>query len=104
MKLLKFISEFFLDCINNDILSENYIKMLFEKSIHIYFSMGLKFFEKKKIFSKMILSIYQVIEDDIQTIKNYNKITSQKEFDSLFLKSKKNKEIKYRLYPKNETY
>ena len=103
MKLLKFISEFFLDCINNDILSENYIKMLFEKSIHIYFSMGLKFFEKKKIFSKMILSIYQVIEDDIQTIKNYNKITSQKEFDSLFLKSKKNKEIKYRLYPKNET-
>ena len=102
MKLLKFISEFFLDCIFNGVLSENYVKMLFEKSIHIYFSMGLKFFEKKKIFSKMILSIYNIIEDDIQTIKNYNKITSQKEFDNLFLKSKKSKDIKFRLYPKSE--
>ena len=82
----------------------NYIKILFEKLINVYIKIGTKLTEKKKIYSKLLIFIYNNIEDDYNTcIKNNIKLKSYKEIDALFYKIKKNKkDYKYRLYPKIE--
>ena len=78
----------------------NYIKNLFEKLIKLYSKMTSKSGKKRKIYSDIILYIYNNIEDDYNTIKNNIKLDSFKEVDNLFYNVKKNKENKYkfRLY------
>ena len=104
IKMVKFLNGLLVTLIDNNIIPENYIKILFEKLIHIYIKMGFKLTEKKKIYSKLLIFIYNNIEDDYNScIKNNIKLKSYKELDTLFNKIKKNKKnYKYRLYPKNE--
>ena len=103
IKMVKFLNSLLIAMIENNIISENYVKILFEKLIHIYVKMGMKITEKKKIYSKLLVYIYNNIEDDYNTIKNNVKLSSNKEIESLFNKIKKNKKkYKYRLYPKTE--
>ena len=101
LKLIKFINDIYSEMINKNVLAENYIKLIFEKSIHIYNSNkgNVKNNEKRKNYGKLITFIYQIIEDDTNTIKHFVHMTSQKEFDSLLSKVKKSN-IKFRLYPK----
>ena len=101
LKLIKFINDIYSEMINKNVLAENYIKLIFEKSIHIYNSNkgNVKNNEKRKNYGKLITFIYQIIEDDTNTIKHFVHMTSQKEFDSLLSKVKK-LNIKFRLYPK----
>ena len=101
LKLIKFINDIYSEMINKNVLSENYIKLIFEKSIHIYNSNkgNVKNNEKRKNYGKLITFIYQIIDDDTNTIKHFVHMTSQKEFDSLLSKVKK-ANTKFRLYPK----
>ena len=104
IKMIKFLNSLLISMIENNIIYENYVKILFEKMINIYVKMGKKVGEKRNIYSKLLIYIYNNIEDDYNTcIKNNIKLSSYKEIDSLFNKIKKNKKkYKYRLYPKNE--
>lgn len=102
IRLLKFIGDVYLEMINKNLLGDNHIKIIFEKSLHIYNSSkgtGKSNNEKRKQYGNIIFLIYQIIEDDLPTIKHYVHITSAKEFDALLSKIKK-KEPKYRIYPK----
>ena len=101
-KMAKFLNGLLVTMIDNNIMPENYIKILFEKLINVYIKIGTKITEKKKIYSKLLIFIYNNIEDDYNTcIKNNIKLKSYKEIDALFGKIKKNKkDYKYRLYPK----
>ena len=103
-KMAKFLNGLLVTMIDNNIMPENYIKILFEKLINVYIKIGTKLTEKKKIYSKLLIFIYNNIEDDYNTcIKNNIKLKSYKEIDALFSKIKKNKkDYKYRLYPKIE--
>ena len=103
-KMAKFLNGLLVTMIDNNIIPENYVKLLFEKLINVYIKMGTKLTEKKQIYSKLLIFIYNNIEDDYNTsIKNNIKLKSYKETDALFNKIKKNKkQYKYRLYPKNE--
>ena len=102
-KMAKFLNGLLVTMIDNNIMPENYIKILFEKLINVYIKIGTKLTEKKKIYSKLLIFIYNNIEDDYNTcIKNNIKLKSYKEIDALFSKIKKNKkDYKYRLYPDN---
>ena len=103
IKMVKFLNSLFLAMIENNIIMENYVKILFEKLINIYVKMGTKINEKKKIYSKLLIYIYNNIEDDYNGIKNNVKLASNKEIENMFIKIKKNKKkYKYRLYPKTE--
>ncbi len=103
IKMVKFLNGLLVTMIENNIIPENYVKLFFEKLIHIYIKLGPKMREKKKIYSKLLTYIYNNIEDDYNIIKNNIKLSSYKETDSLFIKIKKNKKnYKYRFYPKNE--
>ena len=106
IKMVKFLNSLLISMIENNIISENYVKLLFEKLINIYVKTGKKLIEKKKIYSKLLTYIYNNIEDDYSTcIKTNIKLSSYKELDSLFNKIKKNKKkYKYRLYPKSESF
>ena len=102
IRLLKFIGDVYLEMINKNLLGDNHIKIIFEKSLHIYNSSkgtGKNNTEKRKQYGNIITLIYQIIEDDLPTIKHCVHITSAKEFDTLLSKIKK-KEPKYRIYPK----
>ena len=104
IRLLKFIGDVYLEMINKNLLGDNHIKIIFEKSLHIYNSSkgtGKNNTEKRKQYGNIITLIYQIIEDDLPTIKHCVHITSAKEFDTLLSKIKK-KEPKYRIYPKLE--
>ena len=103
-KMAKFLNGLLVTMIDNNIIPENYVKLLFEKLINVYIKMGTKITEKKQIYSKLLIYIYNNIEDDYNTsIKNNIKLKSYKETDALFNKIKKNKkQYKYRLYPKTE--
>ena len=103
-KMAKFLNGLLVTMIDNNIIPENYVKLLFEKLINVYIIMGTKLTEKKQIYSKLLIFIYNNIEDDYNTsIKNNIKLKSYKEIDPLFNKIKKNKkQYKYRLYPKIE--
>ena len=80
--------------------SLNYIRILFEKIINIYSKTNSKTGKKRKIYSDLLIYIFNNIEDDYSTIRNNLKISSLKEIDMLFNKLKKNKEnkFKFRLY------
>ena len=100
IKMAKFLNSLLITMIENNIISENNIKILFEKLINIYIKMGKKVNEKKKIYSKLLIYIYNNIEDDYNCLKNNIKLSSYKELDTLFIKIKKNKKkYKYRFYP-----
>jgi hypothetical protein len=86
LKVIKFIQEIILILFHNNMLQENYIKILFEKIIQIYSNINNKNIEKKKIFEKLIKSIYFYIEDDYQIIKKNIKLSSYKDLDILFNK------------------
>ena len=103
IKMVRFLNSLLISMMENNLISENNVKILFEKLINIYAKMGTKITEKKKIYSKLLTYIYNNIEDDFNEIKNNIKLSSNKEISSLFNKIKKSKKnYKYRLYPKNE--
>ena len=103
IKVYKFIQELILVILSKNLLQENYIKILFEKVIHIYININ-KNNDKKKIFSQLIQNIYFYIEDEYQEIKRNIKLPSYKELDSLFDKinssNDKKSFITYTLYPR----
>ena len=103
IKVYKFIQELIQVLLSKNLLQENYIKILFEKVIHIYVNIN-KNNDKKKIFSQLIQNIYFYIEDDYQEIKRNIKLSSYKELDSLFDKINSSNEkksfITYTLYPR----
>ena len=76
--------------------SLNYIRILFEKIINIYSKTNSKTGKKRKIYSDLLIYIFNNIEDDYSTIRNNLKISSLKEIDMLFNKLKKNKENKFK--------
>ena len=82
--------------------SLNYIRILFEKIINIYSKTNSKLGKKRKIYSDLLIFIYNNIEDDYNTIRSNLKISSLKEIDLLFNKIKKNKENKYKFRLYNE--
>ena len=104
LKVIKFINEIILLLFHNNMLQENYIKILFEKIIQIFSNINNKNMEKKKIFEKLIKSIYFYIEDDYQIIKRYIKLSSYKDLDILFNKinssNLKKNLITFTLYPR----
>ena len=77
--------------------SLNYIKNFFEKLIKLYVKITPKSSKKRKVYSDLIIYIYNNIEDDYNIIKNNIKLNSFKEIDNLFNKFKENK-YKFRLY------
>ena len=83
--------------------SLNYIRILFEKLINIYAKTNSKLGKKRKIYSDLLIYIYNNIEDDYSTIRNNLKLSSLKEIDNLFNKIKKSKENKYKFRLYNET-
>ena len=103
-KTNKFLQEIIFILLKKDIFQENYIKILFEKILHIYINSN-KNNDKKKIFTQIIKNIYYYIEDDYQTIKKNVKLKSSKDLDNVFNKIysspdfKKNS-ITYTLYPR----
>ena len=103
IKVYKFIQELIQVLLSKNLLQENYIKILFEKVIHIYVNIN-KNNDKKKIFSQLIQNIYFYIEDDYQEIKRNIKLSSYRELDSLFDKINSSNEkksfITYTLYPR----
>ena len=103
-KTNKFLQEIIFILLKKDIFQENYIKILFEKILHIYINSN-KNNDKKKIFTQIIKNVYYYIEDDYQTIKKNVKLKSSKDLDNVFNKIysspdfKKNS-ITYTLYPR----
>ena len=103
-KTNKFLQEIIFILLKKDIFQENYIKILFEKILHIYTNSN-KNNDKKKIFTQIIKNVYYYIEDDYQTIKKNVKLKSSKDLDNVFNKIysspdfKKNS-ITYTLYPR----
>ena len=104
LKVIKFIQEIISILFDKNMLQENYIKILFEKIIQIYCNINNKNIEKKKIFEKLIKSLYYYIEDDYQIIKKNIKLSSDKDLDILFNKINssnfKKNIITYSLYPR----
>ena len=82
--------------------SLNYIRILFERIINIYAKTNYKLGKKRKIYSDLLIYIYNNIEDDYNIIRSNLKLSSLKEIDILFNKIKKNKENKYKFRLYNE--
>ena len=82
--------------------SINYIKILFEKLIKIYAKTNIKLGKKRKIYSDLMIYIFNNIEDDYNTIRSNLKLSSLKEIDILFKDIKKTKENKYKFRLYNE--
>ena len=82
--------------------SINYIKILFEKLIKIYAKTNIKLGKKRKIYSDLMIYIFNNIEDDYSTIRSNLKLSSLKEIDNLFKDIKKTKENKYKFRLYNE--
>ena len=103
IRVYKFIQELIVVLLSKNMLQENYIKILFEKTIQLFSNIN-KNNDKKRIFSQLIQNICFYIEDDYKEIKQNIKLSSYKELDSLFDKigSSKNKKsfITYTLYPR----
>ena len=80
--------------------SLNIIRIFFEKIINIYSKTNAKLGKKRKIYSDLMIYIFNIIEDDYNTIRSNLKLSSLKEIDILFKDIKKTKENKYkfRLY------
>jgi hypothetical protein len=89
IKMVKFLNGLLVTMIENNIMPENYVKIFFEKLINIFVKMPPKLTEKKKIYTKLLTYIYNNIDDDYNIIKNNIKLSSYKEFDSVFSKIKK---------------
>jgi len=103
-KTNKFLQEIIFILLKKNIFQENYIKILFEKILHIYINSN-KNNDKKKIFEQIIKNVYYYIEDDYQTIKKNIKIKSSKDLDNVFNKiysspDYKKNSITYNLYPR----
>ena len=103
-KTNKFLQEIIFILLKKNIFPENYIKILFEKILHIYTNCN-KNNDKKKIFTQIIKNVYYYIEDDYQIIKKNIKLTSSKDLDNVFNKiysspDYKKNEITYTLYPR----
>lgn len=84
-------------------LSENYIKILLEKSI-LYYSTSSKNIEKKKIFAKLISEIYSVLEDSYHVIRKNVNVINFNDLEKLFKSVKKRKDISKRFIIYNETF
>ena len=82
--------------------SLNYIRILFERIINIYAKTNYKLGKKRKIYSDLLIYIYNNIEDDYNIIRSNLKLSSLKEIDILFNQIKKNKENKYKFKLYNE--
>jgi hypothetical protein len=103
-KTNKFLQEIIFILLKKNIFQENYIKILFEKILHIYINSN-KNNDKKKIFAQIIKNIYYYIEDDYQTIKKNAKLKPSKELDNVFntiysSPDYKKNSVTYTLYPR----
>lgn len=103
-KTNKFLQEIICILLKKNIFQENYIKILFEKILHIYTNSN-KNNEKKKIFAQIIKNVYYYIEDDYQTIKKNIKLKLSKDLDTVFNNiysspDYKKNSIAYTLYPR----
>jgi hypothetical protein len=103
-KTNKFLQEIIFILLKKNIFQENYIKILFEKILHIYINSN-KNNDKKKIFAQIIKNAYYYIEDDYQTIKKNAKLKPSKELDNVFntiysSPDYKKNSVTYTLYPR----
>ena len=102
LKMIKLIQEILIKILDNDLLQENYLKIIFEKAIKLYIKTNNKNIEKKKLIAQLINILYSYIDDDYQKIKNNLNIKAknEKELDILFNKLNTTKgKITFTLYP-----
>jgi hypothetical protein len=97
-KLLLFIVRLFTDLINekNAFLTENYLKIIFEKSV-INFNSANKI-ERQKLYSELIQKVYSIILDDYDSIKKFNTNTNSKEVFKVLKNVKKDDNSNIVLY------
>jgi hypothetical protein len=95
-KLLIFLQRVIEEMLDNPgLISEHYLKLFFEKTV-LYFNSAKqpnKNIERKKIYGKIISSIFEKINDNFDTIKHYLNLNSEdvSNFDKLLQKANKDK-------------
>lgn len=95
-KLLMFINRAIEEMLENSgLITEHYLKLFFEKSVFYYNSTKQlnKNLEKKKIYGKIILTIFEKINDNLESIKHHLNLNQEDaaSFDKLLQKADKDK-------------